>query len=711
MITARKPPSLAEIEIAHVLFMDLVGYSQLPMDQQIQTIGQLQELLRNTPEFRRAEAGHDLIRLPTGDGMALVFFKNPVAAVQCAIEVAEGLRAHPEIRLRMGVHSGPVHRIEDINASVNVSGTAMNLAQRVMDCGDTGHILLSHVVVEMLAQVGLWGKYLHDLGECEVKHGQRIRLFSLWSETFGNPARPQRLGQQRIERASAPLQGSSAPPEKSAAFRVAILYKRDAEPDEQVLKVLEEQLLARGWSVFVDRHLAIGVDWAREIEREIRLADGLIALLSAQSVGSEMLAYELQIAADAALAQQGKPRILPVRVQFSGELPPEMASLLGGRQYFSWEQPGDNEKLLAAIARSLEAPNPAPIPASSAKLEAVGGAVPLDSAYYVVRSTDQEFHTALSRRDSIVLVKGARQMGKTSLLARGLQQARAEGVRVVLTDFQKLNASDLESASAVLLSLAESLTDQLGLDVSVPTVWNPRRGPSINFDRFLRREVLSKVDKPLIWGMDEVDRLFVCNFASEIFGLFRSWHNERALDPAGPWSRLTLAIAYATEAHLFITDVNQSPFNVGTRLALEDFTLEQVAELNRRHGCPLRDHQEVTRFFRLIGGHPYLVRSGLRALRQQNWDIAQLENQADRDEGPLGDHLRRILVLLAKDGALCEVVRGVLKGEPCPDPESFYRLRSAGVLAGPAHVAPRLRCQLYATYLARHLIDPQGCKR
>ena len=189
-----------------------------------------------------------------------------------------------------------------------------------------------------------------------------------------------------------------------------------------------------------------------------------------------------------------------------------------------------------------------------------------------------------------------------------------------------------------------------------------------------------------------------------MFGLFRSWHNARSLDPAGPWQKLTLANAYATEAHLFITDVNQSPFNVGTRLALGDFTFDQVAELNQRYGSPLQGTAEVARFFRLVSGQPYLVRRGLHELATRNTGLATFEKVADRDEGPFGDHLRRILVLLAQDAALCEVVRGLLRGQSCPTAESFYRLRSAGVISGDSGRDARSRCQLYATYLERHLL-------
>src|SRR5215510_5980098 len=316
-----------------------------------------------------------------------------------------------------------------------------------------------------------------------------------------------------------------------------------------------------------------------------------------------------------------------------------------------------------------------------AMLEPVGGAVPLDSGFYIVRPADEEFRAAIARQDSIVLVKGARQVGKTSLLARGLQQARKAGARVVLTDFQNLSAAYLESIEKLMLVLAKSFADQLDLDVYPNQIWDADLSPGINLERYLRRGVLPLTAAPIVWGLDEVDRLFTCDFGSEVFGLFRSWHNKRALDPEGPWRRLTLAIAYATEAHLFITDLNQSPFNVGTRLALEDFSFEQVAELNRRYGSPLGDQAEVARYYRLVGGHPYLVRRGLYEMAAHEIKLAALEAQADHDDGPFSDHLRRLLVSLTQDTTLSEVVRRVLKGQPSVTTESFYRLRSAGLMA------------------------------
>src|SRR5262245_31675649 len=337
-------------------------------------------------------------------------------------------------------------------------------------------------------------------------------------------------------------------------------------------------------------------------------------------------------------------------------------------------------------------------------LEPIGGAVPLDSEFYIVRTADEEFRAAITRGDSIVLVKGARQGGKPALLARGLQQARQAGATVVLTDFQNLSANYLESIEKLMLALAKSFADQLDLDIYPNQIWDADLSPGVNLERYLRRGVLQQIASPMVWGLDEVDRLFSCDFGSEVFGLFRSWHNKRALDPEGPWRRLTLAIAYATEAHLFITDLNQSPFNVGTRLALEDFSFDQVAELNRRYGSPLRHQADVARYYRLLSGHPYLVRRGLYEMAAQGIKLTALEARSDHDDGPFSDHLRRMVVSLTQDAGLCDVVRKVLKGQPTVTTESFYRLRSAGLMAGDSERDVRPRCQLYATYLERHLL-------
>jgi TolB-like protein/class 3 adenylate cyclase/tRNA A-37 threonylcarbamoyl transferase component Bud32/Tfp pilus assembly protein PilF len=192
--TTRKPTGSGTVEMAHVLFTDLVGYSLLPMDQQKQYLGELQRIVQSSPQYRAAEAAGDLISLPTGDGMALAFFGDPTAAAQCALEVAAGLKSRPHLQLRMGIHSGPVYRVADVNANANVAGGGINMAQRVMDCGDAGHILVSKTMSDVLLQFSQWAPYLTDLGECTVKHGVTVRIYNLATAEVGNRQRPRKLG-------------------------------------------------------------------------------------------------------------------------------------------------------------------------------------------------------------------------------------------------------------------------------------------------------------------------------------------------------------------------------------------------------------------------------------------------------------------------------------------------------------------------------------
>jgi class 3 adenylate cyclase/tetratricopeptide (TPR) repeat protein len=204
--------------MAHVLFVDIVAYSMLHMDRQQQLLHDLQEAVRNTSTFIRAQTEDQLIRLPTGDGMVLVFFRDPEAPVRCAMELAKALRDHPDIKLRMGIHTGPVYRVADINANRNVAGGGINLAQRVMDCGDAGHILLSATEAEVLGQVSSWYAMLHDLGEVEVKHGLQIHLYNLYTEEAGSPEVPKKILAQR---AASSLVASDAKKRKLSLVMIA----------------------------------------------------------------------------------------------------------------------------------------------------------------------------------------------------------------------------------------------------------------------------------------------------------------------------------------------------------------------------------------------------------------------------------------------------------------------------------------------------------
>jgi class 3 adenylate cyclase len=182
-----------QLEIAHVLFIDIVGYSKLSINEQRAAVDELTQVVRSSDQYQRAEAAARLIKISTGDGIGLVFYTSPEAPAQCAVEISRVLKEHPRLQLRMGVHSGPVSGVIDVNERANLAGAGLNIAKRVMDCGDAGHILLSKHVAEDLEEYEQWRPLLHSLGECEVKHGVRVGIVNLYADEVGNPKLPKKF--------------------------------------------------------------------------------------------------------------------------------------------------------------------------------------------------------------------------------------------------------------------------------------------------------------------------------------------------------------------------------------------------------------------------------------------------------------------------------------------------------------------------------------
>jgi len=235
--SAESKPDLA-LEIAHLLLIDVVGYSKLLVNEQIELLQELNQIVRSTESFRRAEASGELIRVPTGDGMALLFFRSPEEPARCALESSRELKNHPHIQVRMGIHSGPVNRTTDVNDQSNVVGSGINVAQRVMNCGDAGHIIASKRLAEDLAQYRHWQPYLQDLGECEAKHGLRLHIVNLCKDGLGNPALPERLKRgKRWKQAGAPIRPVSASRWPKSVLVAALLLSAAA--------------LAVGFSIFL----------------------------------------------------------------------------------------------------------------------------------------------------------------------------------------------------------------------------------------------------------------------------------------------------------------------------------------------------------------------------------------------------------------------------------------------------------------------------
>ena len=380
-------------------------------------------------------------------------------------------------------------------------------------------------------------------------------------------------------------------------------------------------LETRSWKCwFARRDIIPGKNWGESIIEAINQSRAMILILTAQSNGSEQVTREVERAIHKRIP------ILALRLE---DIPLSKAmefylssvhwmNLLTPPPAAHWEEVAQQiERLLqGARAGRQEGGHTSPplIPALpiSAGIERPppeGGLAP-DDPSYIRRPPDDALHLAVKRGDSVILIRGARQVGKTSAMARAVFQARQAGMRVVITDLQQFNNVELESTDRFLLALGERIANKLNLGVRPRDHWDDCNAPNCNFNDYLHDEVLSPSSDRLVLVFDEVDRLFSCDFGSEIFALFRSWHNARVFEPEETWNRLTVVFAYATEAQLFIKDLNQSPFNVRTMLSLGDFTTEQRGELNRRRGSPLHDSRDEEHFFNLLGGHPYLTNRG-----------------------------------------------------------------------------------------------------
>ena len=689
METASPPSKSSEAQIAHVLFIDIVRYSQESTPNQARLLESLNSAVNASSAYAREKAAGNVLPIPTGDGMALLFTSNVQAPAQCAVDVSKSAQTSG-LKLRMGIHSGLVQRQQDIAGNANVAGEGINTAQRVLDLADEGQILASSQYANWLSQFDEWRDRVHSVGEGVTKHGITLTVSNLYGDGFGNPAQP-----SKVSSASKP---TAAP--KPGGMHLVLLYRRNTKPDDELLGYLEKELQSFGYSVFIDRHLKIGVEWAKAIEEKIRSSDGVIALVSDSAAGSEMLEFELETAFDE-YRRRGRPFLLPVRIGDDKPLEGPIGTIVKPLNYTVWHGKDDNQHVLTSLHSALT--EPVKPKSDELNLEPVGGAISEDSPFYIERSTDPEFLQAIRNKESIVLVKGPRQMGKTSLIGRGAKLVKELGWRHATTDFQKLSTAQLSSEETFYKVLAATVARQLKFQYDWESEWLDVFGPNMNMDNFIRA-ALEASDVPFVWFMDEADKLFGLSCASDFFGLVRSWHNSRATEPGGPWDRFTVVIGYATEAHLFIQDLNQSPFNVGRQLPLQPFTLEQTSDLNRRHGTPLTEPQ-VLELHNLVGGQPFLTRRAFDVLARKNMDFPTLMQTADRDDGPFGDHLKRILISVSQLPEVLQAMRASLESPKISDSDGYHRLLAAGIVQQGSDNKVTYRNALYPRYLALHVKD------
>jgi hypothetical protein len=469
--------------------------------------------------------------------------------------------------------------------------------------------------------------------------------------------------------------------------------------------------------VFYDRGGAAGQAWAAQIDGELRDSDVVLALLTTQSIGSELVEAELRQACKPAALGADGPRIVVVRlrtvetlpypirrhvaraahVEYSGSIG-ELAenirqALDAGARPETWARPAADEAVAAAPAR---AQLPRPLPWADPAPRAVDAEV--DASLYVERDAERALASAIERRGVTIAIKGPRQSGKTLLLSRLAARAAAVGKRVVSLDFQFFEPRARDDAAGFFQDFLVAVAAQVGMEMPTGMPWGKLPNNAICTSYF-ERELLPRLGQPLALAIDCVDRIADPSLRSDFFLMLRAWHNRRATSRA--FRELDLVLATATDPAQLTADAFGSPFNVAIGDALADFTPAQVGWLNQRHGVLLSAAQAQQLLDRL-GGHPFLIRRALYLIVERRWRPEELLALAADDGGPFGDHLRYHLFKLAKQPRLAAAFQQIARGGRCPDEQTYFELHSAGlVLRDGQQAFPR--CRIYADYLAKHL--------
>lgn len=506
--------------------------------------------------------------------------------------------------------------------------------------------------------------------------------------------------------------------------KVFISY-RHVDPDEQLADALQDQLRERGVDVFVDKQIEVGSRWVEEIERQLRASEFFVAFLSAESIRSDMVRQEISWAHD--LEKGGRITILPVRVAFSGELPYDLGAYLNPIQYVKWERDAPFDQVSDTIVRAVlagdplpqaggdadEEPDPerlrllaeatdhrgAPLPVADPRLET--GTLDPSSPFYIRRPEDAQLERLIQQRGETFVIKAPRQFGKSSLMARARSLAQGQGSRTAIIDFQLMDETHLESLDRLCRFLAHKMTRAFRTAIKPDDVWDEDLGPKESLTLFIEDAVLQAGETPVLLCLDEADRVFERPFRDDFFTAVRGWHNKRAEDDI--WKRFNLVVVHSTNATLWIQEVRNSPFNVGHRLRLAGFDTDQTAELNRRHGEPLRSATDVAQVTLLLGGQPYLMRHAFYTLATVGGSLADLDREAASDRGPFGDHLRQHVVYLRRDERSMRAMKAVLRGHGCDDEVDFERLTAAGLVRGESRGAAEPACELYRRYFQQHL--------
>jgi hypothetical protein len=475
------------------------------------------------------------------------------------------------------------------------------------------------------------------------------------------------------------------------------------EPDILIAKDFASYFKKAGLKTFIAcDSILFGGSWSEEITREIKECDYFFVLLSEVSLMSDMVTEEIRKAKELYdKSGRKRPVIFPVRINLPKgyEINYDVAGYLTRIQHRFWYSSTDTQPIVKEIygiiknklGNELTGKPPETdvisyaeiekVPVPNAPLEIPGGSIALDSPFYITRKGEMALTQRILAEGSLLRIKGPRQFGKTSLLSRIIQLGGNNGLKVIAFNFQQMNSINIQNLDRLLLQLCVIATSKLGIPNRIKEIWDDEyMDVKLKCTLFFEDVIFKETYQPILLAIDEADRVFEYQgVSSEFFGMLRFWHEESKRNQS--WKRLRVAISYSTEAYLAITDLNQSPFNVGIDYELQEFTFDEVKLLTEKHGLELTDLQ-INEMMEQIGGHPFLIRKALYELASGNYTFWDLTEKASKDDGPFGDHLRRHYLNLSHDKIYLEVMRNIIFKNYSKNDLVCNKLRAAGLIKG-----------------------------
>ena len=494
------------------------------------------------------------------------------------------------------------------------------------------------------------------------------------------------------------------------------------QPDQGIAELLAARLQATGHDVFIDQHIKVGFNWIETISKKLDEMRYFVVLISERSVERDMVRKEIEHAYHR--LKNEDVVILPVRVNYQARLPYDLGGYLDPIQYLMWQPGIDDEivaKIEAAIGGSLSGPewiktenahldkgasqhqlNARPLPAADLRIES--GAMLTDSPLYIPREADRLCKEALSGEGGAIIVKGPTQAGKSSLLSRVKADVdQRPGWESVYVNFQLTDRNFLEDLDSVFKHLAMEVHEAVSYAPSPQELWDPQwRGPKKNMTHYLE-QTLNKNESNLVLILDNADVIFhYDSYRTDFFSAARGWHELRTNREA--WKRLFFVIAHATDDEAYITTEHQSPFNVGTKITVDNLNEAEIQHLNELHAKTLNEGAgEIEKLMSWIGGQAYLIRLALHEMTTKGMTLSDLIENATSHAGPFGDHLRSRSWLLHNDQATKVAFADVLQGRGCRDSRVFDSLVAAGLLTGRNNTQAEVSCRLYGDYFKQVL--------